>query len=166
MTLLRGTPLLSLDRPERRATLKGMAETTRPIQQFPPVGPLTQDRYDSITHYMRRLTHIWPALLADHSDDPLNADMRTLLSAWHDSGDARTLARPAAPVLSRGDANLVNWLQTAEAIACVDFEFGGVGDVATDAADHSEHISARPIPDTDWRALLPDLGIGPAERHR
>ncbi|MFI7709055.1 hypothetical protein [Nonomuraea sp. NPDC049480] len=33
-------------------------------------------------------------------------------------------------------------------------------------ADHVEHISARHIPDADWHDLLPDLGIGPAERPR
>ncbi|MGI5292828.1 aminoglycoside phosphotransferase family protein [Nonomuraea polychroma] len=166
MTLLRGTSLLNLDPPERRAALKGLAETTQRIQRLPLSGPLTWDRHDSVALYMHRLTRTWPAQLADHNDDPLTADMRALLAAWHDSGDAHMLARPAAPVLSRGDANLVNWLQTGDGTACVDFEFAGVGDIATDAADHVEHISARHIPDADWHDLLPDLGVGPAERSR
>ncbi|MGW5689331.1 aminoglycoside phosphotransferase family protein [Nonomuraea sp. NPDC003754] len=166
MTLLHGTPLLNLDAPQRRAALKGMATITQRIHRLPLTGPLAQGRHDSVAHYMRRLTHAWPAQLADHNDDPFTADMQALLAAWHDSGDAHMLARPAARVLSRGDANLINWLQTTDGMACVDFEFAGVGDIATDAADHVEHISARHIPDAEWHDLLPDLGVGHAERPR
>lgn len=165
MTMVAGTPLL--DAPERAAALKGLAAITRRIHAVPLTGLLaTLDRVDSTRHYIQRLTDVWPLQLAAEPDDPLAPQMQALLDGWRASDDAGLLGRPVTPVLSRGDANLVNWLTTPEGAACVDFEYAGRGDVATDAADLVEHISARAIDDDMWEGLLPELGVTAANVHR
>lgn len=103
MTLLDGTPLLEAS--DREAALIGLADTTRRLRAIPLTGLFAGlDRIDSASHYTRRLTQLWPAQLAGQSDDPVSADMHSLLAAWHDSGDAGILARPSEPVFSRGDS--------------------------------------------------------------
>ncbi|MFF8992474.1 aminoglycoside phosphotransferase family protein [Streptomyces sp. NPDC014983] len=165
MTLLKGTPLL--ESPDREAALKGLAHTTQRLHDVPLTGLLAElERIDSGAHYMKRLTDSWPELLAGHEGDPLTADMRALLTAWHDSGDAELVVDTTTPaVLSRGDSNLLNWLRYDASSPCVDFEYSGHSTVHFDAADLIEHISAREIPDSTWITLLPDLGITPANRH-
>jgi Ser/Thr protein kinase RdoA (MazF antagonist) len=164
MTLLHGTPLL--ESADREAALKGMALTTQRLHSVPLSGLLADlERIDSGAHYMLRLTGSWPELLTGHEDDPLTADMRALLTAWHDSGDAELVGDTTSPpVLSRGDSNLLNWLRDGAASSCVDFEYSGHSTTFFDAADLIEHISAREIPDRTWIELLPDLGITPANR--
>lgn len=166
MSLLPGTPLM--ESTDRESTLKGLAHTTCHLQSVPLSGLLADiERIDSGTHYMKRLTGSWPELLADHEGDPLTCEMRALLAAWHASGDADIVRENAAPtVFSRGDANLLNWLRDGDSSTCVDFEYSGHSTVFFDAADLIEHISAREIPDSTWIALLPDLGITPANRHQ
>jgi Ser/Thr protein kinase RdoA (MazF antagonist) len=166
MSLLAGTPLL--ESTDREAALKGLARTTHRLQSVPLSGLLADiERIDSGAHYILRLTGSWPELLADHEDDPLTCDMRALLAAWHASGDAELVSENAAPaVFSRGDSNLFNWLRDGESSPCVDFEYSGHSSGFFDAADLIEHISAREIPDSTWIALLPDLGITPANRHQ
>ncbi|WP_345133583.1 aminoglycoside phosphotransferase family protein [Dactylosporangium darangshiense] len=158
MSLLDGVPLLQS--PNLPAALKNMTHTVQRIQAVPPSGLLAElDRIDSIAHYAFRLTELWPGQLAEYPDDPLTADMRQLLAAWHGSGD-RELIRQSAPyVLSRGDANLLNWLVLPSSSGCVDFEFSGRSTVAADAADQIEHISSRDVPDDVWYGLLGDLGV-------
>ncbi|MFF1712256.1 phosphotransferase family protein [Streptomyces sp. NPDC058268] len=165
MTLLNGTPLL--ESTDREAALKGLAHTTCRLQSVPLSGLLADlERIDSGAHYMLRLTGSWPELLAGHEHDPLTADMRALLTAWHNSGDAELLNKNTAPaVFSRGDSNLLNWLRNGATSPCVDFEYSGHSTDFFDTADLTEHISAREIPDGTWIALLPDLGITPANRH-
>ncbi|MFF4205622.1 phosphotransferase family protein [Streptomyces sp. NPDC001668] len=165
MTLLKGTPLL--ESTDREAALTSLAPTTHRLQRVPLTGLLAElERIDSGAHYMKRLTASWPQLLACHEDDPLTAAMRTLLTAWHDAGDAELLNKNTAPpVFSRGDSNLLNWLHHGATSPCVDFEYSGYSTAFFDAADLIEHISARDIPDATWMALLPDLGITPANRH-
>lgn len=165
MTLLRGTPLL--ESPDREAALTGLAQTTQRLHDVPLSGLMADlERIDSGSHYMLRLTGSWPELLAGHEDDPLTADMRALLTAWHHSGDAELVDDTSAPaVLSRGDANLNNWLRDGASSPCVDFEYSGHSTIHFDAADLIEHISGREIPDSTWITLLPGLGITPANRH-
>ncbi|UGQ10491.1 aminoglycoside phosphotransferase family protein [Yinghuangia sp. ASG 101] len=165
MTWVSGTPLL--DAADRATALKGLAATTHRIHAVPLTGLLAGlDRVDSIGHYIQRLTDVWPDQLAAASDDPLTRHMQYLLDRWHASDDATLLSRPAPGVLSRGDANLLNWLTTDTGTACVDFEYAGRGDTATDAADLVEHISARTTDDAIWEELLPDLGITSANTPR
>ena len=76
------------------------------------------------------------------------------------------LAQPVAPVYSRGDANLLNWLYDGESTCVADFEFSGFSDVAVDAADHIEHISARVVPDDIWTSAEAELGVTPGNRAR
>lgn len=166
MTLVPGSPLAAA---EAGTALKAMAETTRAMQALPLLGVLGElERVDSISHHMLRLTDQWPAQLAASPADPLAPRMTTLLRRWHDSGDADLLASPAPRVFSRGDANLLNWLHDAtDATAhVVDFEFSGYGDVAVDAADHIEHISAREFPDHLWTQVEDDLGVDHDNRSR
>ncbi|MFC5183625.1 aminoglycoside phosphotransferase family protein [Actinomadura harenae] len=165
MTLLNGTPLL--DSADHQAALRGLAHTTRRLQQVPLSGLLADlERVDSVPRYMKRLTGSWPALLADDEDGPLTPAMRALLTAWHDSGDAELLSQTTAPgVFSRGDSNLLNWLRDGDTSPCVDFEYSGHSTKVFDAADLIEHISAREIPDSTWIVLLPDLGVTPGDRH-
>ncbi|RGC65496.1 Phosphotransferase enzyme family protein [Micromonospora sp. MW-13] len=115
--------------------------------------------------YIVRLTQAWPELLASRPDDPLTPVMQQLLAAWQRSGDADLVTAPATPVLSRGDANLLNWMTTDDSAACVDFEYAGFSNLAFDAADLIEHISGRAVPDSKWTQLLPDLGVTDANRH-
>ncbi|WP_424862958.1 phosphotransferase [Streptomyces sp. MMS24-I29] len=165
MTLLKGTPLT--ESPDLEAALKGLAHTTERLHAVPLSGLIAElERVDSGAHYMLRLTGSWPELLAGHEDDPLTTDMRALLTAWHNSSDAELVSDTTTPpVFSRGDSNLLNWLRDGAASPVVDFEYSGHGTVHFDAADLIEHISARKIPDSTWIALLPDLGITPANRH-
>ncbi|MFJ6020532.1 aminoglycoside phosphotransferase family protein [Nocardiopsis alba] len=166
MSLVAGTPLL--ESADREAALRGLAHATRRMQNVPLSGLLADvERVDSGSHYLLRLTEGWPRLLAEHEDDPLTRDMRALLTAWHDSGDAELVREKATPaVFSRGDSNLLNWLRDGDRSPCVDFEYSGHSGVSFDAADLIEHISAREIPDSTWIALLPDLGVTAADRHR
>jgi thiamine kinase-like enzyme len=164
MTLLHGTPLLETT--DQVTALTELAETTARLQTVALSG-LMKDlpRIDSGEHYLVRLTQAWPELLAAESDDPLAPDMQQLLTEWHRRGDADVVIRPAeAPVLSRGDANLLNWMRTDHGASCVDFEYAGFSTAAFDAADHIEHISAREVPDAVWVQVLPHLGVTDANR--
>jgi Predicted choline kinase involved in LPS biosynthesis len=109
---------------------------------------------------------VWPIELAA-ADDPATPTMLRLLQAWTGRADQLGhIVHTGPPVLSRGDANLLNrlWSDADGRIRCVDFEHSGYSTVAFDAADHTEHISARGIPDDRWEEILPDLGITPALR--
>ena len=165
MSLLPGTPVL--DALDPATAITSLAKVTRAMQDLPLTGPLAHiERVDSIGHYVARLTDVWPGQLANAADDPLTADMLALLRRWADSGDPELLAKPVRRVFSRGDANLLNWLHDGEHTFVVDFEFSGYSDIAVDAADHIEHISARAIPDHLWTSSETDLGITPANRPR
>jgi hypothetical protein len=165
MTLVPGTPIL--DGADPAAALKSLAEVTRAMQAVPLTEPLASlERVDSIGHYIARLTDVWPGQLADATNDPQTADMLALLRRWQESGDAETLSRPATAVYSRGDANLLNWHHDGDRTYVVDFEFSRHSDVAVDAADHIEHISARDVPDDIWNGAESDLGIDHSNRRR
>ncbi|WP_095212683.1 aminoglycoside phosphotransferase family protein [Frankia sp. AvcI1] len=161
MTMLPGTCIPDLADPLARvAALAGLAATLRPIHDVPwETGFERLPRVDSAAHYVARLTEVWPGQLDAQPDDPLTRDLRRLLKAWRDSGDAETLARPAARIFSRGDGNLVNWLWDGEVSRCVDFEFCGWSDLAFDAADLVEHISARAVDDRVWSDVVTALGV-------
>ncbi|MEU7982869.1 phosphotransferase [Micromonospora sp. NPDC049081] len=165
MTVLHGTPLLAA--PDQLHALRGLAHTTTQLQAVPLSGLMAElPRIDSGEHYLVRLTQAWPKLLEEQADDPLAPAMQQLLAAWHSSGDADVVIEQDEPILSRGDANLLNWLQTGDSAACVDFEYAGFSNQAFDAADHIEHISARDVPDEVWVKVLPDLGVTDANRKR
>ncbi|WP_431895631.1 phosphotransferase family protein [Micromonospora haikouensis] len=165
MTVLHGTPLL--EAPDQLHALRGLARTTTQLQAVPLSGLIAElPRIDSGEHYLVRLTQAWPKLLEEQANDPLTPAMQQLLAAWHSSGDADMVIEQDKPVLSRGDANLLNWLQTGDGAACVDFEYAGFSNRAFDAADHIEHISARDVPDEVWVKVLPDLGVTDANRKR
>ncbi|WP_268926280.1 phosphotransferase family protein [Micromonospora rubida] len=165
MTVLHGTPLL--EAPDQLHALRGLARTTTQLQAVPLSGLMAGlPRIDSGEHYLVRLTQAWPKLLEEQADDPLAPAMQQLLAAWHSSGDADVVIEQDEPVLSRGDANLLNWLQTGDGAACVDFEYAGFSNQAFDAADHIEHISARDVPDEVWVKVLPDLGVTDANHKR
>jgi hypothetical protein len=163
MTVLHGTPLV--EAPDQLRALRGLAHTTTQLQAVPLSGLMAElPRIDSGEHYLLRLTQAWPQLLAEQADDPLAPAMRELLAAWHRNGDADVVIEQDEPVLSRGDANLLNWLQTKDGAGCVDFEYSGFSNRAFDAADHIEHISARDVPDDVWVQVLPELGVADANR--
>lgn len=168
MSYLPGIPLPELDADQHGAALKALAALHNRIHDMPIPSALTNTpRVDSWAHYTRRLTDVWPAQLADAADDPATPTMLRLLQAWTSRGDQLGHIVHTGPlVLSRGDSNLLNWLWSAtdSRIRCVDFEFSGYSTVAFDAADLTEHISARSIPDDRWEEILPDLGITPALR--
>ncbi|WP_435109990.1 hypothetical protein [Nocardiopsis synnemataformans] len=69
-------------------------------------------------------------------------------------------------MFSRGDFNLLNRLRDGDSSACVDFQHSGHRSDFFDAADLIEHISAREIPDSTLFALMPGLGITPANQHQ
>ncbi|WP_245712585.1 phosphotransferase family protein [Micromonospora nigra] len=165
MTRLHGQPLL--EAADQLAALRALARTTAQLQAVPLTGLLAKlPRIDTGEHYMVRLTQSWPELLAGQPNDPLTPAMQQLLAAWQRSGDADLVAAPAAPILSRGDANLLNWMTTDNGAACVDFEYAGFSNVAFDAADLIEHISGRAVSDGIWTQLLPDLGVTGANRRQ
>ncbi|MEH1016846.1 aminoglycoside phosphotransferase family protein [Micromonospora sp. CPCC 206060] len=165
MTRLHGQPLI--EAADQLAALRALAHTTTQLQAVPLAGLLAGlPRIDTGEHYMIRLTQAWPELLADQPDDPLAPAMKRLLAVWQRSGDADLVTGSAAPVLSRGDGNLLNWMMTSEGAACVDFEYAGFSNVAFDAADLIEHISGRAVPDSTWAQLLPDLGVTDANRRQ
>ncbi|PMR61332.1 hypothetical protein C1A38_09345 [Verrucosispora sp. ts21] len=166
MTRLHGQPLIEAE--DQLSALRALAHTTTQLQAVPLTGLLAElPRIDTGEHYMIRLTQAWPELLAGQPDDPLTPAMQRLLAVWQSSGDADLVTAPAAPVLSRGDANLLNWMMTNDGTAaCVDFEYAGFSTVAFDAADLIEHISGRAVPDSIWTQLLPDLGVTDTNRHQ
>lgn len=165
MTLLPGRPLLDVLDPA--SAIKSLAKTTRALQNVPLSEPLaSMERVDSIDHYIARLTDTWPSQLADAAADSQTPDLLGLLHRWENSGDAELLAQPATRVYSRGDANLLNWLSDGKTTYVADFEFSGYSDVAVDAADQIEHISARVIPDDVWTSAEADLGVTPGNRAR
>ncbi|WP_229399914.1 phosphotransferase family protein [Micromonospora okii] len=165
MTRLHGKPLI--EAADQLAALRALAHTTTQLQAVPLTGLLAGlPRIDTGEHYMVRLTQAWPEQLAGQPDDPLTPAMQQLLAAWQRSGDAALVTAPAMPVLSRGDANLLNWMTTDNGAACVDFEYAGFSNVAFDAADLIEHISGRAVPDSIWTQLLPDLGVTDANRRQ
>jgi hypothetical protein len=165
MTLVAGTPLLETG--DVSGGLAGLAQLGARLQQIPLHGVLADlERIDSASHYIRRITEVWPAQLAEHPDDPLTGDMRRLIRCWQDSGDRDTLALADQVVFSRGDANLLNWLRHDRETGCVDFEFAGHSTPSFDAADHVEHISAATISDDTWQPLLPTLGVTDANQAR
>ncbi|MEU7802529.1 aminoglycoside phosphotransferase family protein [Micromonospora arborensis] len=164
MTRLHGQPLVKAE--DQLAALRTVAHATTRLQAVPLTGLLAGlPRIDSGEHYMVRLTTSWPELLAGQPDDPLTPVMQQLLADWHGSGDAELVTAPATPVLSRGDANLLNWMTTDNGAVCVDFEYAGFSNVAFDAADLIEHITGRTVPDSIWTQLLCDLGVTDANRH-
>jgi hypothetical protein len=169
MTLLPGRPILDVLDPA--SMINAMAATTRDLQAIPLNEPLASlERVDSIGHYTARLADVWPGQLAQASneaaDDAHTRDMFAVLHRWQTSGDAEQLAQPAARVYSRGDANLLNWLHDGHNTYVADFEFSGYSDVAVDAADQVEHISARAIPDEIWTNAEAELGVTPRNRPR
>jgi len=165
MTHLHGTPLIEAN--DQLNALRGLAHTTTQLQAVPLSGLMAElPRIDSGEHYLVRLTQAWPELLDKQADDPLAPAMQKLLATWHSNGDADVVIEQDEPVLSRGDANLLNWLQTNNGAACVDFEYAGFSNRPFDAADHIEHISARDVPDFVWVDVLPELGVTDANRKR
>lgn len=164
MTMVPGTCIL--DSTDMAGALKATAHATTRIQAVAPTGILAElERIDNAAHYIARLTDQWPGQLQQAAGDPLTADMLALLDRWHECGDGELLLGDPSPrILSRGDANLLNWLDDEGAISCVDFEFAGHSTAAFDAADLIEHISARAVPDAIWQDLLPDLGVSPNQR--
>lgn len=172
MSLVPGTPITMLaDTARVTGALTGMARATRAMHVLPLAGLFARlDRVDSAQHYVTRLTDIWPGQLADHAaahpHDRLTADMLALLRQWEARGDAAVLRQPAAVVFSRGDANLLNWHHHGQRVYCVDFEYAGRGDTAVDAADLTEHLSARAIPNHTWHTLEDELGINRDNRAR
>ncbi|MDR7277727.1 aminoglycoside phosphotransferase family protein [Catenuloplanes atrovinosus] len=165
MSRLHGQPLLEAT--DKMAALRALAHTTARLQTVRLTGLLaTLPRIDTGEHYMIRLTQTWPQMLASQADDSLAPAMRKLLTTWQRSGDADLVTTPTTPVLSRGDANLLNWMITDTGAGCVDFEYAGYSTVPFDAADLIEHISGRAVPDHIWAQVLPDLGITDANRRQ
>jgi len=157
MTLLAGQPVPDLAEPT--TALRAVVAVLAQLREI-PLGPFADmPRVDSATNYMKRITEVWPDQLDEHDDEPLTADMRSLLDAWHERGDAAVLAEPAPRIFSRGDSNLLNWLWDELDVRVVDWEFVGYSDTAYDAAELVEHLSAHAIDDEWWISLLPDLGI-------
>lgn len=163
MTLVQGTSIPDLSDPA--AGLAGLVDTWHKIHRVPFNGPLAAlDRVDSATHYIERITDIWTKQLADAAHDPLTADLKRLLDAWWDAGDAKVLEEPQARTYSRGDANLLNWLHDpgTGTTSVVDFEFSGASDPVFDIADLYEHISGRLFDEDTWYRVIAELGIGNA----
>lgn len=85
-SLIAGTPIIESS--GREVALKGLAHTTRHLQSVPLSGLLADiERIDSGTHYMKRLTGGWIALLPDLGVTPANrhqflAAQRTCALRW------------------------------------------------------------------------------------
>ncbi len=132
----------------------------RGIHAVPLSGEFTGlIRIDSAGHYMKRITSIWAAQLAENPCDPLAGELHHLLDRWRDGPDAGILTGPAPRIFARGDSNLVNWLWDGTTSRCVDFEFAGWSDLAFECADLVEHISAREIGDAVWDRIVTGLGV-------
>lgn len=157
MTMLAGQPVPDLAEPT--TALRAVVAVLGQLREI-PLGPFADTpRVDSAASYMKRVTEVWPGQLDECDDEPLTADMRSLLGVWHERGDAAVLAEPAPRIFSRGDSNLLNWLWDEPNVHVVDWEFIGYSDTAYDAAELVEHLSAHAIDDEWWISPLPDLGI-------
>lgn len=165
MTLLPGVSIPDL--PDPVAAVTALPELLCRIHAVPLAGGFRRlPRIDSAQHYVERINRVWAAQLLQHQQDDLTIELRRLLSQWRRSGDGDVTCEWRPPRFSRGDANLINWLWDGHRLRVVDFEFCGHSGLVFDAADLVEHISARIIPDDIWHALLPDLGVTPAEHRR
>jgi Ser/Thr protein kinase RdoA (MazF antagonist) len=157
MTMVAGQPVPGLAEPT--TALPAVVAVLGELREI-PLGPFADTpRVHSAALNMRRITEIWPSQLDRYNDEPLTADMWSLLLAWDHRGDAAVLTEPAPRILSRGDSNLLNWLWNEPNAYAVDWEFVGYSDTAYDAAELVEHLSAHAIDDKRWISLLPDLGI-------
>jgi Ser/Thr protein kinase RdoA (MazF antagonist) len=167
MTFLPGRPFPETS--DRQRPLRALAAVQRQYAGLPLSGELaTLERIDSASHYIRRITGIWAPVIISHPRDALTRDLLQILSQWEDSGDAAVLAEPGRPIFSRGDSNLLNWLWDGTSIRVVDYEFAGVGDLAFDCADLTEHISSRQagIDDQAWAQIVSLAGLGHADQRR
>ena len=157
MTMVGGRPVSGLAEPT--AALRTAAPLLGQLREI-PLGPFAgMPRIDPAAHHVKRITEVWPAQLEECDNEPLTADMWSLLGAWDQRSDAAVLDESAPRVFSRGDSNLLNWLWDEPNIYLVDWEFAGYSDTAYDAAELVEHLSAHAIDDRLWISLLPDLGI-------
>ncbi|GAB3474106.1 aminoglycoside phosphotransferase family protein [Amycolatopsis cihanbeyliensis] len=157
MSMVPGQPVPELAEPT--SSLPAVVAVLGSLREL-PLGPFVDiPRVDSATTYMKRIIEVWPGQLDEYADEPVTADMRSLLDAWHEHDDAAVLAEPAPRIFSRGDSNLLNWLWHEPDVRVVDWEFVGYSDTAYDAAELVEHPSAHAIDDERWISLLPDLGI-------
>ena len=157
MTTLNGEPVPELADPT--AALRAVVAVLGQLRDI-PLGPFADmPRVGSATNFMNRITQVWPGQLDEFPNESITAEMRSLLDAWQDRGDAEVLAEPAARVFFRGNSNLLNWLWNAPGIGVVDWEFVGYSDTAYDAAELVEHLSAHDVDDQVWISVLPDLGI-------
>ncbi len=158
MTFLPGTSIPDVE--DRANALQEMAETLRGIHAVPLNAEFSGlVRIDSASHYIKRITGIWAAQLAEARHDPLAGELQRLLDRWRDSRDAGILTEPAPRIFARRDSSLVNWLWDGTTSRCVDFEFAGWSDLAFECADLVEHISARAIDDAVWDQIVTGLGV-------
>lgn len=157
MSMVAGEPVPDLAEPS--TALRAVVSVLGQLRAL-PLGPFADlPRVDTAASYMNRITEVWPSQLDEYASEPITADMRSLLDAWHRHNDATVLTEPAHRIFSRGDSNLLNWLWADPEISVVDWEFTGYSDTAWDAAEFIEHLSEHPIDDVLWISLLPELGV-------
>jgi Ser/Thr protein kinase RdoA (MazF antagonist) len=164
MTMVPGRSLTEIT--DHGAALPGLVAALRGIHDLPVDGVGGLPRIDSADHQVAVLRASWAKLLDARPRDALTLELLGRLASWWDSGDPAALAEPAERVFSRGDANLLNWLWDGSTTRCVDFEYCGWSDLAFDAAELMEHLSARTIDDAVWVGIIAQLGVGAGMRRR
>ncbi|MGH2367973.1 MAG: phosphotransferase family protein, partial [Chloroflexota bacterium] len=126
--------------------------------------------------------HVWPAvgtaaeMLARVQEraqriqaaglNGLHGEAHRIWMAWLSGPDPAILLEPAAPVFSRGDANLANCLWDGQRLRLVDFEYSGWSDRAFDLADLVEHVQSRGTTDDTLAWLVEQFGLSGRERAR
>lgn len=165
MTMVPGRSLTEIT--DFGAALPGLVATLRGIHDLPVDGVVGGlPRIDSADHQVAALRACWADLLGSRPRDAATQELLGRLASWWDSGDPAALAEPARRVFSRGDANLLNWLWDGSTTRCVDFAYCGWSDLAFDAAELMEHLSARAIDDAVWVGIIAQLGVGAGMRRR
>jgi len=86
---------------------------------------------------------------------------------WLDSGWTQGPGSVTwAPVFAQGDPNLANHLWDGRGVHLVDFEASGRGDLATELADFTEHVTVWAHAGIDAQAFLDRFDLHPGERQR
>jgi len=168
MTFLPGAPLANQDLSSDQ--LSGLAVTLRQLHRighadapdvpWQRIGGARDETSGSILGRLMSWDDRWDVQVA------AVAAYRSLRTSWLRSNDRAILSEPTAPIFSRGDANLANWLWDGDQVRCVDFEYAGWSDRAWDLADLIEGIWARPTPDAKWRDFVEQFGLSVGERRR
>jgi Ser/Thr protein kinase RdoA (MazF antagonist) len=179
-------------RPLEQQTIDGVPEIVMSRLPGTPLGdePLTDDQVAAVAAAMRTMQGLPPEHIS-RLDVRISglASMVETVGGWAETVDPRDAPamvveaygagvrwlrgagpvltqNPSRAVLANADGNLGNYLWDGSRCRIVDFEDGGLSEVAYEVADLVEHLSASLTGLVDAVALIDSLDLTRAERRR